>query len=113
MIEKNHGHIVTMASMAGIIGVSGLVDYSMSKFAVVGFDESLRSELMRLEITGVKTTVVCPIFVNTAMGKNLKCKMQSNLEPEYVADKMIEAVLTEQQIVMMPKTNYFLAVIKT
>lgn len=113
MVEKNHGHVVTMASMAGIAGVSGLVDYSTSKFAVVGFDESLRNELHRLEISGVKTTVICPLFVSTAMGKNLKCNLQSNLEPEYVANKMIEAILTDQHILMMPRTSYLLAILKT
>lgn len=41
MLEKNHGHIVSVASMAGIFGVSGLCDYSASKFAAVGFNESL------------------------------------------------------------------------
>ncbi|KAJ8946337.1 hypothetical protein NQ318_004227 [Aromia moschata] len=43
MIEKNHGHIVTIASMAGYVGVHKLVDYCSSKFAAVGFDEALRS----------------------------------------------------------------------
>lgn len=31
MIEANHGHIVTVASMAGYAGVNGLVDYCASK----------------------------------------------------------------------------------
>jgi len=42
MIRRNSGHIVTVASAAGHMGVSGLVDYCASKFAAVGFDESLR-----------------------------------------------------------------------
>lgn len=48
MIENNHGHIVTIASMAGHIGVHKLVDYCSSKFAAVGFDEALRIELEKL-----------------------------------------------------------------
>ncbi len=39
------GHIVTMASLAGLNGTDRLVDYCSSKFAAVGFDESLRTEL--------------------------------------------------------------------
>lgn len=42
MINNNHGHIVTVASIAGWVGVRGLVDYCASKFGAVGFDESLR-----------------------------------------------------------------------
>ena len=45
MIERNHGHIVTIASSAGLFGVCTLADYCASKFAAVGFDESLRHEL--------------------------------------------------------------------
>lgn len=45
MIENQHGHIVTVASMAGHVGINKLVDYCASKFAAVGFDEALRVEL--------------------------------------------------------------------
>jgi all-trans-retinol dehydrogenase (NAD+) len=45
MMESNHGHIVTIASMAGMSGHAGLVDYCASKFGAVGFDEALRREL--------------------------------------------------------------------
>ena len=45
MLEKNHGHIVTIASSAGLFGVTGLADYCASKFAAVGFDESMRNEI--------------------------------------------------------------------
>ncbi len=67
MIEKNHGHLVTIASMAGKFGTAGLCDYCASKFAVVGFNESMRNELTRLGKTGVHTTVVCPFYINTGM----------------------------------------------
>jgi len=36
MLEKNHGHIVSIASSAGLVGVNGLADYCASKFAAVG-----------------------------------------------------------------------------
>ena len=38
MIKRNSGHIVTLASAAGLVGVSGLADYCASKFGAVGFD---------------------------------------------------------------------------
>ncbi len=67
MIEKNHGHIVTIASLAGLFGIAGLSDYCASKFAAVGFDESLRNEFSALGKTGIKTTVVCPYYIKTGM----------------------------------------------
>ena len=45
MIERNRGHVVTIASASGLIGVAKLSDYAASKWAAVGFDESLRAEL--------------------------------------------------------------------
>ena len=38
MVERNHGHIVTIASSAGLVGVSKLTDYCASKWAAVGFE---------------------------------------------------------------------------
>ena len=67
MLEANSGHIVSIASSAGLFGVTGLADYCASKFAAVGFDESLRFELAAMGKTGVHTTVVCPYFINTGM----------------------------------------------
>jgi all-trans-retinol dehydrogenase (NAD+) len=42
MVEAKRGHVVTVASLAGHSGTNKLVDYCASKFAAVGFDESLR-----------------------------------------------------------------------
>jgi all-trans-retinol dehydrogenase (NAD+) len=74
MLEKNHGHIVSVASMAGLTGTSGLVDYCSSKFGAVGFDESLRNEITRMGKTGVKTSIICPAAINTGLfaGFNIK-----------------------------------------
>jgi all-trans-retinol dehydrogenase (NAD+) len=45
MLQKNHGHIVTVSSAGGMAGTSNLSDYAASKFAAFGFNESLRVEL--------------------------------------------------------------------
>lgn len=57
---------MTIASIAGWVGVAGLVDYCASKFGAVGFDESLRMEL-RNSGSQVKTTCICPYYINTGM----------------------------------------------
>lgn len=63
MLEKDLGHIVTIASLAGHVGISKLVDYCSSKFAAVGFDEALRLELESIGSRGVTTTCICPFFI--------------------------------------------------
>lgn len=42
-------------------------DYCASKFAAVGFAESVALELLATKKNGVKTTIVCPFFINTGM----------------------------------------------
>ncbi len=74
MKEKNHGHIITISSSAGFFGVASLIDYCGSKFAAVGIHESLESELATLKLDGVKTTLVCPFFINTGMFDGVKTR---------------------------------------
>jgi all-trans-retinol dehydrogenase (NAD+) len=89
----NKGHIVSVSSMAGIIGIPGLGDYCGSKFASFGFDESLRLELKKLG-SPVKTTCVCPFFINTGMFEGVKTQfpLLPLLEPDWVADRIITAI---------------------
>src|SRR3954447_6400851 len=56
MLQRNRGHIVTIASAGGLVGTSRMTDYCASKHAAVGFDESLRLELKRMG-SRVVTTV--------------------------------------------------------
>lgn len=74
MLQRNKGHVVTIASAAGLIGVNGLVDYCTSKFADVGFDESLRQEIAVMGKDGVKTTCICPFYINTGMFTGVKTR---------------------------------------
>lgn len=67
MLEKGHGHIVTMASVAGFFGVPHLADYCASKYAVCGFEEAMFYELKLYENTSVKSTIIHPFFMNTGM----------------------------------------------
>ena len=67
MMEKNHGHVVTIASAAGLFGTNGLADYCASKFAAVGFSESLALEIKAARASDVHISIVCPYFINTGM----------------------------------------------
>jgi all-trans-retinol dehydrogenase (NAD+) len=67
MLAANHGHIVTIASGAGIFGISKLTDYCSSKYAAVGLHDALTAELKQSKKTGIQTTVICPTFINTGM----------------------------------------------
>jgi len=105
MLENNHGHIVTISSTASFTGVPMLVDYCASKSASFALDEGLRRELQRMGKTGVKTTCVCPYFINTGMFSGAQSKLPfilPFLEPEDVADRIVDAVRREQQMLILP-----------
>ncbi len=62
--EHRRALVVNTASIAGKRGSSWLSVYSATKFAVVGFTESMNKELAA---DGVKSCALCPAFVDTAM----------------------------------------------
>ncbi|MDR1108800.1 MAG: SDR family oxidoreductase [Spirochaetaceae bacterium] len=104
MIARNSGHLVTVSSAAGLIGVRGLADYSASKFAACGFHESLRMEL-RSQKSAVKTTVVCPFFIDTGLFQGVKTKfprLLPLLKSEDVARRIVRAVLRDRKRLILP-----------
>jgi len=114
MIERNSGHIVTISSVAGIIGVKGLSDYCAGKFAAFGFDEALRMELRRMK-SAVKTTVVCPFFINTGMFDGVKTRFPlvlPILKKEYAVKKIVKAVLKNKKRLIMPRFVYLVYLLR-
>ena len=108
MIERNHGHVVTIASAAGLIGVAKLTDYATSKWAAVGFDESLRAELRQIA-PGVKTTIVCPYFINTGMFHGVKTRFSwllPILEEDDVASRIVSAIRRGKRRLWVPPFVY-------
>jgi NAD(P)-dependent dehydrogenase (short-subunit alcohol dehydrogenase family) len=66
MKRAGHGHVLNVASMAGLIHVPEMGAYNASKAAVVAMSESLRGEL---EQSGVTVSVLCPAFFETNIMK--------------------------------------------
>lgn len=62
MVKQGFGHIVNIASLAGLVGYPVSVPYAVTKHAVVGLSNSLRLEAADL---GVKVSTVCPGYVQT------------------------------------------------
>ncbi len=64
MIRQGFGHIVNIASLAGLIGLPTEISYTTTKYAIIGLSTSLRIEAAAL---GVKVSVVCPGYVKTGI----------------------------------------------
>lgn len=108
MIRARSGHIVTVASAGGIVGSARLVDYSASKFAAFGFDEALRAEV-RQQGLNIRTTVVCPFFINTGMFAGVKTRfplLLPILDEDDVAERIVRAVARGKERVILPPFVY-------
>ena len=104
MIRRGEGHVVTMASAGGLIGTPRLSDYSASKSAAVAFDESLRLE-MKSQGHAIKTTLICPFFVDTGMFSGVHTRFSwllPILRPEIVVEKAIRTIHRQQARLIMP-----------
>lgn len=104
MIRRNSGHVVTIASAAGIVAPPRLADYSASKHAAVGFTDSLRLELRRQK-SNVRTTLVCPYYIDTGMFAGVKTRIPWLLpimKPGYVVNRIIKAVRRNRQRLVLP-----------
>ncbi|CAG4977135.1 unnamed protein product [Parnassius apollo] len=112
MVERNHGHIVAMSSIAGLMGLQNLVPYCGSKYAVRGIMEALAIELRcePRDTSGIKFTTVCPYIVNTGLCKKPRIRFQSLMkvvEPEDAADIIVDAVLRDSLEITVPSIFYY------
>jgi short-subunit dehydrogenase len=63
MLARGNGTIVNVASIAGIMGYARMGGYCATKFAMIGFSEALRDEVLD---RGVRVAMVCPGTTDTA-----------------------------------------------
>uniref|UniRef100_A0A0B7BAK4 Short-chain dehydrogenase/reductase 3 n=1 Tax=Arion vulgaris TaxID=1028688 RepID=A0A0B7BAK4_9EUPU len=115
MLENNHGHIVNIGSSCGLVGVPKLVDYCASKFGVTGFTQTLNYEIHFSGHDGVFTTLVSPSHIKTGMFQG--CEMMypallPSLELNFTVDRIMQAILTNQHELCIPRTLYFMAALK-
>ncbi|KAH9496694.1 Retinol dehydrogenase 10-B [Bulinus truncatus] len=75
-------NITTIYQHQQLVKHTGMADYCASKFASVGFEESLRMELAQRGITSVKTTVVCPFLIDTGMFEGCKMRVEGKNETQ-------------------------------
>ena len=106
MVTRGRGHVVNVASMAGRLAVPGLAVYCATKFAVVGFTETLREEYRD---SGVAFTTVMPAKVTTelAAGTDSAARGVPTVTPEDVAEAVYDAITNQLPEVTLPR--YLLA----
>ncbi|MCL2907837.1 SDR family NAD(P)-dependent oxidoreductase [Shewanella fodinae] len=105
------GHIVNIASAAALVANSNMSVYCASKWAAVGWSDSLRLEMMQ-QRTGVKVTTVMPYYINTGMFAGVQSRILPILKPEKVAKRIVNAVKQDAIILKMPRLLYLLPLLQ-
>jgi len=119
LMKTQGGYIVNVSSIAGIIGVFGLTDYCASKFAIIGFSEALRSELMPHNIM---VSVLCPPDTDTpALEVENRTKpiethaISENaglMQPEEVAKALVKGIQKKQSLIIPGIEGKFSCLVK-
>ncbi len=102
MLARGHGHVINIASTAGKFGVPGIATYCATKHAVVGLTEALRGELKG---TPIDLSVVMPVIVRTELTSGVPdTRGVKTLQPEDVADAIVEAIGSKRYEVWCPRS---------
>jgi 3-oxoacyl-[acyl-carrier protein] reductase len=108
LLSRDEAHILNVASICGLVGLARVAAYTTSKFGLVGFSESLRTELSR---HGLGVTALCPGLVDTNLfsaaargvdrGENKAPPRWLLATPELIARRAIRAIYRNQGVVVV------------
>src|SRR5665647_1473963 len=107
MIADRNGHIVNIASAAGMVSNPKMSVYVASKWAVIGWSDSLRLEMEKLNCN-VKVTTVTPYYINTGMFEGIKSSIIPIVDAAVAAKKIIAGIENNKLFVRMPGIIYAL-----
>ena len=105
MLQKGKGHIVNIASSAGMAAFPKLSVYASSKWGMIGWSESLRLEL-ESNSSNIKVTSVTPYLIDTGMFNGVQSTIIPLLKPERVAKDIIKSIEKNKIFSRMPWLVY-------
>ncbi|MEV8145574.1 SDR family oxidoreductase [Specibacter sp. NPDC078709] len=97
--------IVNVASAAGLLANPRMSVYSSSKWAAIGWSDSLRLELKQAGHHHIKVTTFCPSYIKTGMFEGARGPLMTPLmEPAAVTERVWRAMKEGTPMLMMPWT---------
>lgn len=97
--------LVNLASAAGFTPNPRMAAYAASKWALIGWSDSVRLELEQAGHGHVKVTTVCPYYTRTGMFEGAKsAPLLPILDPADVVDEAWKAMLAGKPFVVLPRT---------
>lgn len=111
MVRRRAGHIINIASMAGIVAVPGQVLYAGTKFAVVGLSTAMADEFAP---QGVAISAVLPTFTNTELiSGTTPSAAQKPVQPEDIAAAVVKVLDQPKTLVSVPSFGRRTAILAT
>lgn len=108
MVKRRSGHIVNIASMAGMVAVPGQVVYAGTKFAVVGLSTAMADEFAA---QGVNVTAVLPAFTNTELIAGTHTTAATKpVQPEDVAAAIVKVLDKPKTQVSVPSSSRYVGI---
>lgn len=111
--EDRPARIINIASAAGTLANPKMSVYASSKWALIGWSDSLRLELDQQGYGHIKVTTVCPSYISTGMFEGVKGPLMTPImEPIYVVNRVWKAMVKGKGVLMLPWTVHLSKVLK-
>ena len=91
MVARDSGHICNIGSAGGMISNPRMSIYAASKWATIGWSDSVRIELREMR-SRVRVTTIAPYYITTGMFDGVRSKIFPLLRPEKVASRILRAI---------------------
>jgi NAD(P)-dependent dehydrogenase (short-subunit alcohol dehydrogenase family) len=102
MIERRHGHLVAIASLASYRGLPKMAGYCASKAGVVALLEALRVDLRPF---GIVTTTICPGWIRTPLTENIDVPHPFLMDPDAAVGRILGAVRRRKTYFAFPRPS--------
>lgn len=104
MLNQNSGHICNIASSGGLVSNPKMSVYAASKWALIGWSDSLRLEMKQMN-KNVNVTTIMPYYINTGMFDGVQSKIPI-LEPEAASLTIVRAIEQNKKMGTIPGYIY-------
>lgn len=107
MLARDHGHVCNIASAGGMLSNPKMSVYAASKWAAIGWSDSVRIELQQMK-SNVHFTTVAPYYINTGMFDGVKSPLLPIQKPVPTAKKIIRAIERNTNFKGIPFSFHFI-----
>ena len=115
MVARDSGHICNIGSAGGMISNPRMSIYAASKWATIGWSDSVRIELREMK-SRVRVTTIAPYYITTGMFDGVRSKIFPLLRPENVASRILRAIEREKSFKMfmpwIPCPHHFIRLLQ-